>query len=103
MNVQTFSFDHFNPSVTRPGSVIDLQNALLVSSGSSHSLNDLKQVPKMGTSGLTEIGTALEEVCQNHISFAGNFPLASASGNQEFLTLGLERHIPNSARNLNSL
>jgi hypothetical protein len=54
MNVQTFSFDHFNLSVTRPGSGIDLQNALLVSFGSSHSLNDLKQVTKMGTSGLTE-------------------------------------------------
>jgi hypothetical protein len=87
MNVQTFSFDHFNPSVTRPGSVIDLQNALLVSFGSSHSLNDLELVPKMGTSGLTEIGAALEEICQNHISFAETFPLATALDNQKFRTL----------------
>ncbi len=54
MNVRTFSFAHFNPSVTRPGSGIDLKNAVFVSLGSSHSLNDLKQVTKMGTSGLTE-------------------------------------------------
>jgi hypothetical protein len=41
----------------------------------------------MGTSGLTEIGAALEEICQNHISFAETFPLATALDNQKFRTL----------------
>jgi hypothetical protein len=67
MNVQTFSFAHFNPSVTRPGSVMDLQNSLLTIFGSSHFLNDWERVQEMWASGLTEIGAALEEICQNHI------------------------------------
>jgi hypothetical protein len=49
MNVQTFSFAHFNPSVTRPGSVMDLQNSLLTIFGSSHFLIpfDWKNLPQI--------------------------------------------------------
>lgn len=49
MNVTTCSFDHFKPSVTRSGSVMDLQMPLLTIFGSSHFLLsfDWKNLPQI--------------------------------------------------------